>query len=41
MPYHIRFTPYDISGYTFGWLDKYERYLVFREVRDKLGQTVP
>lgn len=41
MPYHIRFTPYDISGYTFDWLDKYEKYLVFREVRDKKGQTVP
>lgn len=29
--YHLRFTPYDLSGYTFEWLERYQKYIVARE----------
>ena len=39
MKFHIRFTPYDISGYDFNWLiDDTTRFIVAREDKDKKGQ---
>lgn len=39
---HLRFTPDDISGYTFDFLDSLcSRYIIAREILDKSGQTVP
>lgn len=35
MNYHIRFTPCDISGYTFEWLNAYSRYVVAYECHSK------
>lgn len=38
MSYHYRFTPYDISGYNFNWMDeKYDRFIVAYEDKDKFG----
>lgn len=34
MAYHLRFTPYDISGYSFDFLDKYKAYIVAHEGGD-------
>ena len=44
--FSIRFTPHpkgldDISGYSFDYLDKFEKYIVAREDKDKKGQSVP
>lgn len=40
--FHLRFTPYDISGYTFNFLNDFEKYIVAYEDRDKYGKsTVP
>jgi len=44
--YSIRFTPHpvgleDISGWSFDYLQKYERYIVCREDKDKQGHSVP
>lgn len=40
--FHLRYTPYDISGYTFDFLNKseYKRYAVAFEDKDKHGQNV-
>lgn len=35
--FHLRYTPYDISGYTFDFLEKYERYIVAQEDTDDDG----
>lgn len=38
MSWHYRFTPYDISGYTFdGLVDKYDKFIVAYEDKDKYG----
>jgi len=29
--YHLRFTPYDISGYSFEWLKRYNKHIVAQE----------
>jgi len=44
--FSVRFTPHpkgldDISGYSFGYLDKFEKYILAREEKDKTGQSVP
>lgn len=40
--FHLRFTPDDISGYTFDFLENYYAYIVAFEDKDKYGQpTVP
>lgn len=44
--YSVRFTPApvdlpDISGYNFDYLNKYEKYILAREDKDKKGNTVP
>lgn len=44
--YSIRFTPHpvncnDISGWSFEYLKKFEKYIVAREDKDKLGRSVP
>lgn len=39
--YHVRFTPHDLSGYEFAWLEKYTRVLLFEEHLDKKGKEVP
>lgn len=36
--YHIRFTPYDISGYTFDFLETYSSYIVCYEDKTKSGE---
>lgn len=35
--FHLRFTPYDISGYTFDFLENYSRYIIAFEDKDKYG----
>lgn len=35
--YHLRFTPDDISGYTFDFLDQFAAYIVAFENKDKFG----
>lgn len=35
--FHLRFTPYDISGYTFVFLENYSHYIVAYEDKDKKG----
>lgn len=37
----IRFTPYDLSGWSFEYLKKYETYIVGREDKDRAGRSVP
>lgn len=38
MAYHYRFTPYDISGFSFDTLiDKYDKFIVAYEDKDKYG----
>lgn len=32
--YHIRFTPYDISGYTWDWVDTYDKFILSEEHLD-------
>lgn len=40
--FHFRFTPYDISGYTFDFLDSIaHKYILSWEDKDKTGKTVP
>lgn len=39
--YHFRFTPDDISGYTFDFLESYDRYILAWEDKDKYGRPVP
>lgn len=44
--FSIRFTPHphncnDISGWSFNYLDKYEKYIVAKEDKDKYGRSVP
>lgn len=44
--FSVRFTPKpegldDISGWSFEYLKKYEKYIVAREDKDKQGQSVP
>lgn len=36
--FHIRFTPYDISGYTFDFLNQFAGYIVAYEDKDKKGK---
>ena len=36
--FHLRYTPYDISGYTFNFLENYDRYIIAYEDKTKLGQ---
>lgn len=36
--YHIRFTPYDISGIIFDFLESYESYIVCYEDKKKSGK---
>jgi len=38
--FHLRFTPYDISGYTFDFLEVYERYIVAQEDKDDEGNPL-
>lgn len=35
--FHLRFTPHDISGYTFDWLEMFSSYTVCYEDKDKKG----
>lgn len=35
--FHCRFTPYDISGHTFDFLEEFQKYIVGREDKDKHG----
>lgn len=35
--FHVRFTPYDISGYTFNFLHFYNKYMIARELVDDNG----
>lgn len=37
MNVHLRFTPYDISGYSFDWLNQYSKHVVAYEDKDKDG----
>lgn len=37
---HLRFTPYDISGYSFDFLDNYEQYACFQEDVDDDGNPL-
>lgn len=37
---HLRFTPYDISGYTFDFLKSYDKYIVARELLDDSGNNL-
>lgn len=39
--FHLRFTPYDISGYTFDFLNVYDRYIIAYEDKDKHGDPAP
>jgi len=39
--FHLRFTPYDISGYTFDFLGVYDRYIIAYEDKDKYGDPTP
>lgn len=39
--FHLRFTPADISGYTFDFLDVYDKYIIAFEDKNKKGQSVP
>lgn len=32
--YHIRFTPYDISGYSWDWVDDYDKFILSEEHLD-------
>lgn len=38
--FHLRFTPYDISGYTFDFLDLYTKYIVAQEDHDDDGKPL-
>jgi len=38
--FHLRFTPDDISGYTFNFLEKFESYIVARELLDDEGNPL-
>lgn len=38
--FHLRFTPYDLSGYTFDWLDRYLKYIVAQEDLDDNGNPL-
>lgn len=38
--FHLRFTPYDISGYTFDFLKCYDKYIVAREQHDDEGNPL-
>lgn len=38
--FHLRFTPYDISGYSFTWLDRYNKYIVAQEDIDDDGNPL-
>lgn len=40
MSYHYRLTPYDLSGNFNNLVDKYERFIVAREDKDKYGEPV-
>lgn len=35
--FHCRFTPYDISGHTFDFLEEFQKYIIGRETKDKYG----
>lgn len=37
--FHIRFTPYDISGYTFDFLNQFAGFIVAYEDKDKKGKA--
>lgn len=36
--YHLRFTPCDLSGYTFDWLTRYPKYIVAQEDENDIGE---
>lgn len=38
--FHLRFTPYDISGYTFDFLDLYDKFIVAQEDSDDDGNPL-
>lgn len=38
--FHVRFTPYDISGYTFDFLVFYDKYIIARELYDDEGEPL-
>lgn len=38
--FHLRFTPYDLSGYTFNWLYFYDKYIIAREDVDDDGNPL-
>lgn len=38
--FHLRFTPYDISGYTFDFLKSYDKYIIAREHYDDEGNAL-
>lgn len=33
--FHLIFTPHDLSGYTFEWLERYDKYIVAKEIGKK------
>lgn len=33
--FHLVFTPHDLSGYEFGWLERYDKYIVAKEYGKK------
>lgn len=37
MMFMLRFTPHDLSGYKFDWLQRYDKYIVAQEDRDSSG----
>lgn len=38
--FHLRFTPYDLSGYTFNFLEVYDKYIVAQEDHDDDGNPL-
>jgi len=38
--YHLRFTPYDLSGYAFDWLARYDRFICAEEEYDDEGNPL-
>lgn len=38
MFFHLRFTPYDLSGYNFKWLERYTRFILAQEDENDEGE---
>lgn len=41
MPFHLRYTPYELSANITDFCDKFDKYIVASESKSKLGQEVP